>query len=485
MQSGLTYYKLDTNLYGGDTTKGCSLTGGEIDNNFNFLRGMDIVGGCCDETGLYLKNAGDDRIYIPFDGLSLSGASFDFSGSSYDAGNGILDLYVNGEYFPISGFSVCDCEKLLEQISAFTYNFECYTGETQEQIENILESLERYESSLSAMTSGETLTSKDILAHINEIDTQLSENKKNISKNENNINSINNSINNINETLSDHTQSIKALQDNKQDIANIEDYIKKVSDGLNGEIERATTAENEISTDLVKQTERIDEIYGNVNNILGAAKDTIEHYKITGITLDKTDKLNLYFGNSIDESEGHHLEVSLAKYNIDGDDKTISRKDNENGKGTLSVIFGENGVVSYEEFKQHKIAYDELLAKYKSLKAELNELKNEAIYYAGTFTENSFVPKSVLQHKYRVDIYQNHFLFEKSVGDLIQFAIPESAQVESVWTGDGDINSPNILDQFSIHHNINDIKGNSYTVYALQAGVPSSIGTTYNVKLKD
>lgn len=42
-QSGVIYYKLDPrHHYDGDTTKNCGLSGGEIDGNFNFLRGEDI-----------------------------------------------------------------------------------------------------------------------------------------------------------------------------------------------------------------------------------------------------------------------------------------------------------------------------------------------------------------------------------------------------------------------------------------------------------
>ena len=43
--SGVTYYKLSENIYPGDTTKGCGLTGPEIDGNFHFLRGYDIKTG--------------------------------------------------------------------------------------------------------------------------------------------------------------------------------------------------------------------------------------------------------------------------------------------------------------------------------------------------------------------------------------------------------------------------------------------------------
>ena len=44
-QNGVIYYKLDPRYhYQGDSTKNCGLSGGEIDGNFNFLRGYDIAG---------------------------------------------------------------------------------------------------------------------------------------------------------------------------------------------------------------------------------------------------------------------------------------------------------------------------------------------------------------------------------------------------------------------------------------------------------
>jgi len=40
--NGITYFKLMSPKYGDDKTKGCALTGAEVDANFNFLRGYDI-----------------------------------------------------------------------------------------------------------------------------------------------------------------------------------------------------------------------------------------------------------------------------------------------------------------------------------------------------------------------------------------------------------------------------------------------------------
>ena len=42
-QKGVIYYKLDPQFhYENDVTLNCGLTGGDIDGNFNFLRGYDI-----------------------------------------------------------------------------------------------------------------------------------------------------------------------------------------------------------------------------------------------------------------------------------------------------------------------------------------------------------------------------------------------------------------------------------------------------------
>lgn len=106
---GIIYYKLATDLYPGDITKECGLSGAEIDGNFHFLRGMDIEHVELDEeensilltrfNGEVLKITGLDE-YIK----QLVGCDFDLSGTTYDAEDGILYLIVNGEEYPVDGF---------------------------------------------------------------------------------------------------------------------------------------------------------------------------------------------------------------------------------------------------------------------------------------------------------------------------------------------------------------------------------------------
>lgn len=64
--NGITYFKLLNPKYGGDTTKGCALTGAEVDGNFNFLRGYDIesVGLINNNTTFRLKRVNGENLDV-------------------------------------------------------------------------------------------------------------------------------------------------------------------------------------------------------------------------------------------------------------------------------------------------------------------------------------------------------------------------------------------------------------------------------------
>lgn len=61
--TGVTYYKLEKG-YPGDITKGCGLTGSEIDKNFHFLRGYDIRDAAIEEGGkiVFTRVNGDEMV---------------------------------------------------------------------------------------------------------------------------------------------------------------------------------------------------------------------------------------------------------------------------------------------------------------------------------------------------------------------------------------------------------------------------------------
>ena len=110
--SGITYYKLSKDIYPGDTTKGCGLTGPEIDENFHFLRGYGIKDGELnpDNGIIALYRLNGEKIEI--EGLAefLSGITADVSldESYFDPINGTLHMFVNGvEECAISGFTSC------------------------------------------------------------------------------------------------------------------------------------------------------------------------------------------------------------------------------------------------------------------------------------------------------------------------------------------------------------------------------------------
>lgn len=99
---GIIYYKLGSEFhYEGDTVKNCGLTGGEIDGNFQFLRGYDIAS----------FNKSDDKEEIIFkringDELKINVKEYfnDFN-FEYDSINGILKIVMPyGKTVDLEGF---------------------------------------------------------------------------------------------------------------------------------------------------------------------------------------------------------------------------------------------------------------------------------------------------------------------------------------------------------------------------------------------
>lgn len=120
--NGIIYFRLTEPRYEGDTTKNCGLTGGEIDKNFNFLRGYDIEKGSWNsETKmLILERLNGEKLAIalPMDG-SGSTEAISFEGSEFlSESGGTLSLVANGgEPYLITGFTEC-CEELIEALNA-------------------------------------------------------------------------------------------------------------------------------------------------------------------------------------------------------------------------------------------------------------------------------------------------------------------------------------------------------------------------------
>ena len=110
---GIIYYKLE-DRYDGDTTKYCGLTGGEIDSNFNFLRGYDIdsVTFNEDEGHIIFKRVNGDDIILK-DYIKEKEIKLNFKLYSGDSvvGNGYIenpinvsDTLRNGFFAPVDSF---------------------------------------------------------------------------------------------------------------------------------------------------------------------------------------------------------------------------------------------------------------------------------------------------------------------------------------------------------------------------------------------
>lgn len=152
LASGITYFKLtnrydsSNTTYGNDVTKNCSLTGGELDKNFNFLRGSDIESGIWNPENkkLVLKRVSGELIEI--EGTDFSQV-FSFSGSTFTPeSGGTLCLTVNGsEPYLITGFTEA-CIELIksldiishdDEISALTEDFMTFTSEFYDFVVNV------------------------------------------------------------------------------------------------------------------------------------------------------------------------------------------------------------------------------------------------------------------------------------------------------------------------------------------------------------
>ena len=101
--NGVIYFKFNSG-FEGDYTKGCGLTGQEVDQNFYFLRGYDIKSVEMDENkNLIIKrvNEGYDPIVIPI-GSEIVQPMFE-----YDPKEGVLTvIYPDGSIEEIDGFMV-------------------------------------------------------------------------------------------------------------------------------------------------------------------------------------------------------------------------------------------------------------------------------------------------------------------------------------------------------------------------------------------
>lgn len=449
IQSGITYFMLDTNIYRGDYTKNCSLTGGEIDKNFNFLRGMDIIGGYFDENnGLHLINLGGEDIG-PITGLTFEEPvlNIDFSGTSYDDETGVLNLCVNGETIQLEGFNTCDCEELKNTI----YDIRCQVGNHEIVISGLTEDFESFKETLDNITSDSELNSAQIAKAIlgltkeNErLGKQVTTNMDNIKELGNRIGKeekdrkdedvrLNNEINNLKDkdtdiygkidNLSTDVEGIKGnvgnIQNNiesiKRDIGNIKTNIFENSEKIEGldqkidkeidkERERAIGRETELSKDITKiknetladvsdklkkQDESISKIDEQVNIVLDKTQQALDK---TQETLDKlteheiTDVVLNGDQLSLHYKEPDHISPGISLAKYNYTaDEETIHKD---GSKFSAIVDKEKGLVSWERFIAHVAKYNELLEKYNALETEFNEYKNADKYYMGVVGEN-------------------------------------------------------------------------------------------------
>ncbi len=449
-ENGITYFKYDKNLYGGDETKYCSLTGDKVDSNFYFLRRMDISTGYFDSGAtLHLITIGDDDISIS--GLSdiLPFTDLVFSGSSYDAENGVLDLIINDRILTLSGFSVCNCEKLESSISGLTCRIETLEGISEDYLE--------FKAKIEGITSGGSESVESLMIKLQTLSGSTS-----IIRTD--LNSLSAFTIGVNEQVKKNTDACtNDIADLKKDLTDEKNRAEGVEKKLSNEL-------TEVSNNVSEQNKQIETISSNVSETMGLAKSALEEvraHEIDDLVLEDN-ILKLSFNDP--EHKHTSVGVSLENYISLPDGETIVK----NEDNSLSVVLNkETGAVSYEK-------YNELLEKYNELEKEFETYKNQEVYYAGTFTEYHYEAESVLQKKYEAyfDETNKQFSFESEYGNTLLFALPYGMKLSSVKTGD------TTVEPMKISESINRFDGKSYTVYAISLGEDSSKwGSKYVVKV--
>lgn len=452
IQSGITYFMLDTNIYRGDYTKNCSLTGGEIDKNFNFLRGMDIIGGYFDENnGLHLINLGGEDIG-PITGLTFEEPvlNIDFSGTSYDGETGVLNLCVNGETVQLEGFNSCDCKELKKEI----YEMGCQVENHEIVISGLTEDFESFKETLDNITSDSKLNSAQIAKAIATLNIKNIDLNNRVTANEGNIKDLdihikteeeerkkkdaylNGEINNLKDKdtdldgkindLSTDVEGIKSnvedIQDNigiiKGDIGNIKTNIFNISGKIEDldrkideESKRAIGREDKLSEDITKikdetladvsdklkeQDAAISNIGKQVNNVLTTTQEALgfsqEALKTSNATLAELKKHEITDVVLIEDQLSLHYKEPDHNSTGISLSKYNSTADEEtihkDGSKFSAIVDKEKGLVSWERFIAHVAKYNELLEKYNALETEFNEYKNADKYYMGVVGEN-------------------------------------------------------------------------------------------------
>ncbi len=452
IQSGITYFMLDTNIYRGDYTKNCSLTGGEIDKNFNFLRGMDIIGGYFDENnGLHLINLGGEDIG-PITGLTFEEPvlNIDFSGTSYDGETGVLNLCVNGETVQLEGFNSCDCKELKKEI----YEMGCQVENHEIVISGLTEDFESFKETLDNITSDSKLNSAQIAKAIATLNIKNIDLNNRVTANEGNIKDLdihikteeeerkkkdaylNGEINNLKDKdtdldgkindLSTDVEGIKSnvedIQDNigiiKGDIGNIKTNIFNISGKIEDldrkideESKRAIGREDKLSEDITKikdetladvsdklkeQDAAISNIGKQVNNVLTTTQEALgfsqEALKTSNATLAELKKHEITDVVLIEDQLSLHYKEPDHNSTGISLSKYNSTADEEtihkDGSKFSAIVDKEKGLVSWEKFIAHVAKYNELLEKYNALETEFNEYKNADKYYMGVVGEN-------------------------------------------------------------------------------------------------
>ena len=190
--AGIKYFKLLSPRYGDDTTKGCALTGAEVDANFNFLRGYDIEKvQIAEETRLVLKRVNGDVLSVDLGGLVGEGIREDVDrliGEVSDINNELSAITQTEEEqssaITSQGTRIYAVEETVGTISATTAELEEKVTEACAMVEGVTGTVETLENVCNDLTA----SSADYESRIADLENKVQELENTISGMSDNLN---------------------------------------------------------------------------------------------------------------------------------------------------------------------------------------------------------------------------------------------------------------------------------------------------------
>ena len=336
--SGITYYSLESE-YPGDVTKNCGLTAGELDDNFHFLRGKEVV-------DLYWDDEKECFIIEKLDGSKIETES--------------VEAYINASIEQILSGITQSLDNIDKEISGMSESIEGIYEEIDARVEEVKQEIKDASAQLNQRIND---TKEEIIstynAAIEHIEEEIADIRTQISGITNDINTFDANLRRAITELEDKTEialsALNAKIDNKEN--ELMHEINRVENLVTSGIGDATCAINSIQDsidsmklDIRSNTDRINEVESNANIAINGLSETTNRKIgiLTNELLTTEDKLNRKIESGLTDVTENILELSAATISEFNDvigemhtaDNELSRRIDEISGGTTGDISG-------------------------------------------------------------------------------------------------------------------------------------------------